>query len=252
MKYEEEKKKIEFDVHIFHEGNHFMSYSLLGAHINDEGVSFRVWAPNAKGLSVVGDFNNWDSSSHRMKKNNDFWILQVDGIKKGEKYKYAIETWSGKKLVKSDPYALYSELRPNTASIVWDLENYSWNDQEWKENKKSYQPYKKPMNIYEVHLGSWKKPEGRENFQTYRELAEELPKYVSEMGYTHVELMPISEYPLDDSWGYQGTGYFSVTSRHGIPEDFKYLIDEFHRYIKGVCKDCLKSEKNKSKHNNLS
>ncbi|MEI6856393.1 1,4-alpha-glucan branching protein GlgB [Psychrilyobacter sp.] len=237
MNYEEENKKIEFDVHIFHEGNHFEAYSLLGAHINDCGVCFRVWAPNAKELFVMGDFNNWNQNSHRMKKNNDFWILQIDGIKKGDKYKYVVETWSDKKLVKSDPYALYSELRPNTASIVWDLENYSWNDQRWKENKKSYQPYKNPMNIYEVHLGSWKKPQGRENFQTYRELVEELPKYVSEMGYTHVELMPISEYPLDDSWGYQSTGYFSVTSRHGIPEDFKYLIDEFHRYGIGVILD---------------
>jgi len=237
MKYEEKKNEIEFDVHIFHEGNHFKSYSLLGAHINDCGVSFRVWAPNAKDLSVVGDFNNWNQNSHRMIKINDFWVLQIDGIKKGEKYKYVIETWNGEKLVKSDPYALYSELRPNTASIVWDLENYSWNDCEWQESNKSYEPYKNPMNIYEVHLGSWKKPQGKESFQTYRSLAEELPKYVSEMGYTHVELMPISEYPLDDSWGYQGTGYFSVTSRHGTPEDFKYLIDELHRYGIGVILD---------------
>ena len=237
MKQAEKNKKKQFDAHIFHEGNHFRSYSFLGAHINDEGVSFRVWAPNAKGLSVVGDFNNWDHSSHRMEKVNDFWTLQIDGIKKGEKYKYIIETWSGEKLEKSDPYAFYSELRPNTASIVWELENYSWNDQEWKGNKKSCQSYKNPMNIYEVHLGSWKKPEGRENFQTYRELAEELPKYVSEMGYTHIELMPISEYPLDDSWGYQATGYFSVTSRHGTPEDFKYLIDELHRHGIGVILD---------------
>ena len=237
MNYEEERKKIEFDVHIFHEGNHFKSYSLLGAHINNNGVSFRVWAPNAKKVFVMGDFNNWSQNSHEMKKINDFWILQINGLKKGDKYKYIIETWDKNKLVKADPYALYSELRPNTASIVWDLDNYLWKDQKWKDHIKNYSPYKKPLNIYEVHLGSWKKPQERENFQTYRELAEELPKYVSEMGYTHVELMPISEYPLDDSWGYQGTGYFSVTSRHGIPEDFKYLVDQLHKYGIGVILD---------------
>jgi len=235
MKTLDKEITIEFDAHIFHQGNHFKAHRFLGAHLNENGVSFRVWAPNAKSLSVVGDFNGWNNDTHRMEKINDFWILQVDGLKKGEKYKYVIETWNGEKLVKSDPYALFSELRPNTASIVWDLDNYTWDDKKWQD--RDYVPYDKPMNIYEVHLGSWKKPREEESFQTYRELAAELPKYVSDMGYTHIEIMPINEYPLDASWGYQATGYFSVTSRHGSPEDFKYLIDQFHKYNIGVILD---------------
>ncbi|RUA06367.1 MAG: 1,4-alpha-glucan branching enzyme [Fusobacteria bacterium] len=237
MNQEEKNIITEFDGHIFHEGKHFKAHNFLGAHLNKEGVSFRVWAPNAKSISVVGDFNDWNIEHHKMIKQNDFWILQIDGLTKGTKYKYAIDSWDGGRQLKADPYGLYSELRPNTASIVWDLDNYQWKDSKWQEKKKEYNPYESPMNIYEVHLGSWKKPKEKESFQTYTELAEELPKYVSEMGYTHVEIMPINEYPLDASWGYQATGYFSVTSRHGTPEEFKYLVDKFHEYNISVILD---------------
>ncbi|MCK5779560.1 MAG: 1,4-alpha-glucan branching protein GlgB [Psychrilyobacter sp.] len=214
----------------------YYNYSSLGACLEKNGVTFRVWAPNAKSIFLIGDFNEWSSNKNELKKDGEYWNLYVEGIGKGDKYKYLVEDVNGNRIEKSDPYALYSELRPNTASIVWDLDNYSWQDEKWLENRKKYKPYDSPMNIYEVHLASWNKPSA-EGFQTYLELANELPKYVSEMGYTHIELMPVSEHPLDDSWGYQATGYFSVTSRHGTPEEFKYLVDKFHEYGIGVLLD---------------
>lgn len=220
----------------------FRSYKTLGAHIKTEkrqkGVRFSVWAPNARVVSVVGDFNEWDGECHRM----DFdlesgvWSLFIPGLEEGEKYKYRVVQSNGTEVCKTDPYGFYQELRPNTASIVYDLKKYKWNDANYRRGKRQSKLLNGPVNIYEVHLGSWKHKEDG-SCLTYRELAEELVDYVFEMGYTHVEIMPLVEHPLDGSWGYQGTGYFSITSRYGTPTDFMHLVDRFHEKGIGVILD---------------
>lgn len=202
------------------------------------GFRFTVWAPNAKNVSVVGDFNQWDGSKNQLYKVNDkgVWSGFIQGIKHKDLYKYEIETLEGKKLMKCDPFGRLHELRPNTATLAYMPKVYKWKDDKWINNRKNISLYESPINIYEVHLGSWKRDENGK-FLTYRQLAKELPKYVKEMGYTHIELMPIMEHPLDDSWGYQLTGYYSVTSRYGNVEDFKYFIDMCHRSGIGVILD---------------
>ncbi|WP_273125173.1 1,4-alpha-glucan branching enzyme [Bacillus weihaiensis] len=232
----------DFDIHLFHEGSSFESYVFLGAHvqtINDlVGTSFCVWAPHAKEVNVVGNFNDWSGENHRMNKLNaeGLWYLFIPGIVHGELYKYEIITNDNTTLLKADPYAFYSELRPNTASVVYDLSGYRWNDAKWKKRKRLRQPYDRPMSIYEVHLGTWRKKEDGELY-TYLELAETLIPYVLAHGFTHVELLPIIEHPYDRSWGYQGTGYYSATSRFGEPKELMAFIDACHEVNLGVIID---------------
>jgi 1,4-alpha-glucan branching enzyme len=232
----------DFDLYLMAEGTHANQYEKLGAHqivINGvEGVSFALWAPNALRVSVVGDFNQWDGRRHmmRVRGSTGIWELFVPDLRQGAAYKFEVKSrYKGYLAQKSDPYAFFSEVRPKTASIVWNLNEYRWTDEDWMEARSGTNWFEAPLSIYEVHLGSWRRvPEEGGRWLTYRELADSLVPYVKEMGYTHVELLPVSEHPLDESWGYQTTGYFSVTSRYGTPEDFMYLIDEFHRAGIGV------------------
>jgi 1,4-alpha-glucan branching enzyme len=232
----------EYQIHLFHEGTLYESYRLFGAHlvkVNEKiWTRFCVWAPNAKVIRLVGEFNNWNGEGytfHRVN-NEGIWILLVEENLEGCLYKYEVFTEKVERLLKSDPYGFYSEIRPNTASIVYSLDGFTWNDHEWKLRKTKKPVYSEPVMIYEVHAGSWKKKQdGR--FYTYREMAEELIPYVREHGFTHIELLPLVEHPLDDSWGYQGTGYFSVTSRYGTPHDFMYFVDQCHRHGIGVILD---------------
>src|SRR5574341_1070020 len=233
----------EFDLHLFAEGTHFQLYDKLGAHplVHDgvPGVAFAVWAPNALRVSVVGDFNQWDGRRHPMRPRGatGLWELFVPGLAQGDLYKYEIKTrYKGYMVTKADPYAFFSELRPRTGSVVWDLSRYAWRDGEWMKNRKAHQNLQSPMTIYEAHLGSWKR--GDDNrFLTYREFAEQLVPYVKEMGYTHIELLPISEHPFDGSWGYQTLGYYAPTSRYGTPDDFRYFVDAAHQAGLGVIVD---------------
>ncbi|WP_139367279.1 1,4-alpha-glucan branching enzyme [Metabacillus halosaccharovorans] len=232
----------DYDIHLFHEGQFFESFQVFGAHLTEQngkrGTSFCVWAPHAKQVSVVGNFNNWDRNTHQMKKMNEegIWSLFIEGIEEGEIYKYEIITSSDETLLKADPYAFQSEVRPNTASVVADLAGFNWTDQKWKRRKKQRQPYDRPLAIYEVHLGSWKLNDEKELY-SYQELSEMLIPYVLEHGFTHIELLPIIEHPYDRSWGYQGTGYFSATSRFGKPKDLMHFINACHEENIGVIID---------------
>ncbi|MEH6949259.1 1,4-alpha-glucan branching protein GlgB [Bacillus sp. JJ634] len=230
------------DLYLFHEGTLYESYKLLGAHFvkkaNQEGVRFTVWAPHARGVSVVGDFNHWNGENHQMERieRSGIWVLFVPDLKEGELYKYKIHTPSNHIILKADPYAFYSELRPKTASVIKRLDTYNWQDSKWMAQRKKEDVYHKPMSIYEVHIGTWKQKETGE-FYTYRELADELIEYVVDNGFTHIELMPVMEHPYDKSWGYQLTGYYSLTSRYGTPEDFMYFVDQCHQHQIGVILD---------------
>ncbi|WP_209124299.1 1,4-alpha-glucan branching protein GlgB [Alkalihalobacillus sp. BA299] len=247
------EKLSEYDLYLFHQGNLFYSYKTFGAHLCErEGVSgirFAVWAPNAKAVHIVGDFNNWNGTNHSMHRLNEsgVWWCFIPEIEEGTIYKYEIHSKHGGIILKSDPYAFYSELRPQTASIVTDLTNYNWGDETWQKKKKSKNLLNEPLLIYEVHLGSWKHKENGE-FYTYRELAKTLIDYVKEMGYTHIEILPITEHPYDRSWGYQTTGFFSVTSRFGTPKDFMYFVDQCHQNGIGVLLDWVPSHFCKDDH----
>lgn len=219
-------------------------YEKLGAHPMKikgvEGVYFAVWAPNALRVSVVGDFNQWDGRVHQMNRLalSGIYELFIPGVQKGALYKYEIKSKGSLVYLKSDPYGNQAEMRPDTASIVADLNQYSWEDAKWMKERRQLQDEKKPMAVYEMHLGSWKKPEAEEKpFYNYREIAPMLASYVKEMGYTHVELMPVMEHPLDESWGYQVTGYYAPTSRYGTCEDFMYFMDYMHQQGIGVILD---------------
>ncbi len=233
----------DYDLYLFGEGNHLRIYEKLGAHVVEingrKGVHFALWAPNAKEVSVIGSFNNWDPTADRLSPPgpSGVWTLFVPGIGEGELYKYHIKSRvNGVIRIKSDPYAFYSEVRPKTASIVYDINRYRWNDGEWLEARSRTDYLQRPLNVYEVHLGSWRRrPDG--GFLTYRELAAELIPYVKDLGYTHIELLPVTEHPLDASWGYQTTGYFAPTSRFGTPEDFMYFVDTCHQAGIGVILD---------------
>ena len=229
------------DLYLFHEGSNFRSYQLLGAHVLTEngkqGVRLTVWAPNAQGVRVVGDFNAWQGEGHEMNRvgASGVWLLFIPGLMAGDIYKYEIQTAGGQTLMKADPYAFYAQLRPETASVVYNLNGYQWKDTKWQ-SRKTKPVNQQPLLIYEVHLGSWRR--GADNtVLTYRELAELLPQYASAMGYTHIEIMPVAEHPFDGSWGYQATGYYAITSRYGTPEDFMYLVDVCHEYEIGVIVD---------------
>ncbi|BDU50640.1 1,4-alpha-glucan branching protein GlgB [Haliovirga abyssi] len=235
----------EYDMYLFNEGNHHRIYEKLGAHIKEidgvKGVSFGVWAPEAERVSVVGHFNSWDGRVNQMRilGNSGVWELFIPNIGEGELYRFEIKTKNNDILLKSDPYAFYSEVRPDNASVVYEIDNkYDWNDDKWLKNRREKDQLNSPMSTYEVHLGSWaRKVEEENRVLTYREMADLLVNYVSENNFTHVEFMPILEHPLDESWGYQVTGYFSTTSRFGKPEDLMYLIDKFHEKNIGVILD---------------
>ncbi|POZ90626.1 1,4-alpha-glucan branching protein GlgB [Petrotoga sp. SL27] len=233
----------EYDRYLFNEGNHYKIYEKLGAHpmkINGiEGVLFSTWAPNAKRVSVVGNFNNWDGRIHQMRVlgQSGIWEIFVPGVVEGDLYKFEIKTQNGDLLLKTDPYGTYFEVRPKTAAIVYDIQNkHTWNDSKWMEERTTKNWLKEPMSIYEVHLGSWSKKEENQ-FLNYRELAEKLSAYLKENHFTHIELLPLSEHPLDISWGYQVTGYYAPTSRFGKPEDFIYFVDKMHQEGIGVIVD---------------
>ena len=233
--------------YLFHEGTNYHSHKFLGSFLEGDVCTFRVWAPNARRVFVTGEFCSWYPHTYEMKLINDKGIyeIQIHGVSQFDAYKYVIVTQSGVELWKADPYAKHAETRPLTASKVYSLPEYRWNDKKWMENRTI--PYHQPMNIYEVHLGSWKhSEEGKE--LSYKELAHKLVDYVKEMHYTHVELLPITEYPYDKSWGYQTTGYFSPTSRYGIPEDFMYFVDTCHQNNIGVILDWVPGHFTKDAH----
>lgn len=233
----------EFDRHLFAEGRHWHIYQKLGSHIQKiddiNGVYFAVWAPNAQRVSVVGDFNYWDGRTNPMRNlgNSGIWEIFIPGIKAGSLYKYEILNRStGQLLVKTDPYGQQFEFRPQTAAIVTYEDSYTWQDETWLENRRNRDWLHAPMSIYEVHLGSWQR-DAQGNFLNYRELAKQLVDYVKNIGFTHIELLPITEHPLDISWGYQTTGYFAPTSRFGNADDFRYFVDFFHQNNIGVLLD---------------
>ena len=230
---------------VFHTGDSVRAYDFLGAHLvnrNDKnGVVFRVWAPTARSVSVAGDFNNWNNEANYMYNiGYGVWEVFVEGVKEFCTYKYCIESEYGDRLMKADPYAFHAQTRPGQASVVYDIESYSWNDSEWFNKRKKNNISSSPMNIYEIHAGSWRKyPDG--NFFNYQKLADELIPYLKEMHYTHVQLMPIMEYPYDGSWGFQTTGYYAPTSRYGTPSDFMAFVDKLHGEGIGVILDWVPS-----------
>ncbi|MDF2801760.1 MAG: 1,4-alpha-glucan branching enzyme, partial [Anaerocolumna sp.] len=230
------------DIDRFVKGIHYNIYDKFGAHIVEMnqvlGVCFSVWAPNALRVSVVGDFNNWDGRRHTMRrlKNSGIFELFIPGLPIGEVYKYELKIPGSLLVLKADPYANKTELRPNNASMVWDLNLFNWSDNKYLSERKEKNFDVEPINIYELHLGSWKRPEDRE-FYNYRELAPMISDYVLEMGYTHIEVLPVMEHPFDGSWGYQVTGYYAPTARYGSPDDFMYFIDYMHQMGIGVILD---------------
>ena len=235
----------ELDQYLFGQGNHYEIYQKMGAHKvvckGKEGVYFAVWAPHARRVAVVGDFNGWDFEANYMDRQEPLGIYTcfVPGVQEGALYKFCIETQQGKRIFKADPFANYAELRPGTASRVTDISHLKWTDSTWMKRRETWDHKMNPMSIYEVHMGSWMRHPGRddEGFYTYREFADAIVKYVKDMGYTHIELMGIAEHPFDGSWGYQVTGYYAPTSRYGTPEDFAYLVNELHRSNIGVILD---------------
>ena len=245
----------ELDHYLFGQGNHYEIYKKFGAHevtAGKKGVYFAVWAPHAKSVSVIGEFNGWDAAADRMERQEPLGIYTVfvPEAKDGQMYKYCIETQSGELIYKADPFANYAELRPGTASRITDISHLKWTDDRWMESRKKWDNKENPLSIYEVHMGSWMRHPGREDegFYTYREFAEAITKYVKKMGYTHVELMGIAEHPFDGSWGYQVTGYFAPTSRYGTPEDFAYMINYLHRNGIGVILDWVPAHFPKDAH----
>ncbi|NJP36947.1 1,4-alpha-glucan branching protein GlgB [Alkalicoccus luteus] len=233
----------EDDIYLFHQGTNYFSHRILGCHPHQsdgrEGFRFAVWAPHARSVSVTGSFNDWNWDSHPLEQCSEagLWCGFFEDIEAGSSYKYALRHDNGWSGLKADPFARQSELRPATASVVpYDYADYSWNDDEWMASKGKTPSYEQPVNIYEVHFGTWKQKEDG-SLYTYKEMAELLIPYVKEMGYTHIELMPLAEHPFDLSWGYQITGYFSVTSRYGTPNEFKAFVDECHQQGIGVIMD---------------
>ncbi len=253
----------DFDIHLFAEGNHHRIYEKFGAHPLEldgvAGVYFALWAPNARNVSILGDFNQWDGREHQMRKlENGIWELFIPELKVGTAYKYEVKNWEGHIYEKSDPYGFQQEVRPKTASLVADLNTYEWHDADWMEKRRNTDPLSQPISVYEVHLGSWLHASSEEKtlllsglsepvpvsdwntearFLSYYELVDKLIPYVKELGYTHIELLPIAEHPFDGSWGYQVTGYYAPTSRYGNPEDLMYFIDRCHENGIGIIVD---------------
>lgn len=234
----------DLDLHLFGEGNNLRIYQKLGAQIRTvdgvSGVNFAVWAPNARNVSIVGDFNGWDARTHAMNKlvPSGIWELFVPDLEPGTLYKFRVRDCHGRVVDKSDPYGFATELPPRTASIVTDLNRFAWSDDQWMHRRRHEDQLNRPISVYEVHLGAWKKsPTGANGWKNYRELAHELVEYCTQQNYTHIELMPVTEHPFTGSWGYQTAGYFAATSRYGTPEDFMYFVDYCHRHGIGVILD---------------
>ena len=231
------------ELNSFRAGNNCNMYKFLGAHVKEidgvKGVQFAVWAPNAMRVSVVGDFNNWDGRIHQMEMLDEYGIFElfIPGITEGSLYKYEIRMQGGAIVLKADPYGFGTELRPNTASLVWDIDKFKWTDDKWMQSRDKKKYKSQPFSIYEIHPGSFKKPDDGRLFYNYRELAPMVISHVKKMGFTHVELLPVMEHPFDASWGYQVTGYFAPTSRYGTPDDFKYFMNEMHKAGIGVILD---------------
>lgn len=243
----------EYDLYLFHQGTNYRAYEMLGAHFvtrdDKNGVRFALWAPHAKEVSVVGDFNNWDNRLNKMIRLEDgeTWELFIEGLKPGDTYQYAIlPPHSKAHILKNDPYGFYSAKSPHNASKLYKLEDYDWADDDWQELKNRQSSYSHPMLIYEVHAGSWRR-DGK-NYLSYRELADRLIKYVKEMNYTHIEFMPLTEHSFDNSWGYQTTGYYAATSRYGEPNDFRYLVETAHKNNIGVIMDWVPGHFSKDTH----
>lgn len=232
------KEEYQFPIYLFNKGENYRAYDFFGVHkLKEDTFVFRVWAPHATAVSVIGDFNGWNNEANYMIPVADgIWEAVIDGVKVFDCYKYSIHTADGRIVDKADPYAVHAETRPGTASKVYKLSNYRWSDKKWKTECKKSNILEKPVNIYEIHFGSWKQHENGD-FLSYREMAEELVPYVKDMGYTHIEMMPIMEFPYDGSWGYQVTGYFAPTSRYGTPEDLMYFVDTCHKAGIGVILD---------------
>lgn len=233
----------------FLSGTSTEAYKYFGSHFDGNGVMFRVWAPQAASVAVVGDFNNWDCNAHYMNRISDsgVWELRIENVEQGACYKYCVESSWNEKFMKTDPYAFNCEVRPNNASKVYDMGEYQWSDNEWLDYKKKHNHRNLPMNIYEINAGSWRKHDDG-SFYNYRELADELVQYVSDMGYTHIEFMPLTEFPYDGSWGYQVTGYYAATSRYGTPDDLRYLVNECHKKGIGVILDWVPAHFPKDAH----
>jgi 1,4-alpha-glucan branching enzyme len=235
----------DYDLHLMAEGTHFKNYERLGAHLRTHegfrGVHFAVWAPNAQRVSVIGNFNHWDGRRHAMRSCGSVgvWEIFIPDLSQGEVYKFEIKSrYHGYLVEKSDPYGFYAELRPKTASIVWDILNFRWEDDDWMAQRAHRHALDAPISTYECHLGSWRRnPEDGGRFLTYRELADQLVEHLDKTGFTHVELMPINEFPFDGSWGYQPVGYFAPTSRFGTPDDFAYFVNTLHKHGYGVILD---------------
>ncbi|PYL05407.1 MAG: 1,4-alpha-glucan branching enzyme, partial [Verrucomicrobia bacterium] len=245
----------EVDLHLFAEGQHWKIYDKFGAHLRTvgdaAGVYFAVWAPNAQRVSVVGDFNGWDGRVNPMRKliGSGVWELFLPGIKQGAHYKFEIRTQTGAVLLKSDPFAFFNQHGKSTASMVYDLERYIWDDSAWLEARRKKNWPQSPISIYEVHLGSWRRKAEEGNRQlSYLELADTLLPYVLEMGYTHIELLPIAEHPFEGSWGYQVTNYYAPTSRFGPPDEFRHFIDKCHQSGIGVIMDWVPAHFPKNAH----
>ena len=239
----ETPKSSDLPIYLFKQGNNQEAYRYFGVHLCEEngeaGAVFRVWAPHAKAVSIVGDFNSWTPGEHPMEKVTDgIWERFVPGIKQFDVYKYCITTPADELVYKADPYAFHTETRPSNGSKVYDIEGYTWGDAAWVSDEEKRDVINSPMSIYELQAGSWKMKDPENGVPyNYAELADELIPYIKEMGYTHVELLPITEYPFDGSWGYQVTGYFAPTSRYGTPKDFMAFVDKLHQAGIGVILD---------------
>lgn len=245
----------DFDRYLFNEGKHYRIFEKLGAHLLEidgiKGVVFRVWAPNAKRVSVVGDFNNWDGRRHMMRTlgSSGIWEIFIPELSEGVLYKFELKTKNDHLLLKADPYGYCAEMRPNTANIVYSLEGYRWQDQRWMEERQKKRIYEEPMSIYEVHLGSWRRPENRPHrYLSYLELIDEFIPYVKKLGYTHIELLPVMSHPYDASWGYQVSGYYAPTKRFGTPHEFMAFVDKCHQNGLGVILDWVPSHFPKDEH----
>lgn len=233
----------EDDIYLFNEGTHYTLYEKMGGHLTDQGAHFAVWAPNARTISIVGDFNRWDRHRHPLTCRGQcgIWEGFIPGLKRGTLYKYHIVGSAGREVAKSDPYGIFFEQAVHGASVLWDLD-YTWSDLAWMNGRAHRNSVDAPISIYEVHLGSWRRaPEDPKRFLTYRELAAQLPEYLTSMGFTHVEFMPVMEHPFYASWGYQVNGYYAPTSRYGSPQDFMYLVDKLHQAGIGVFLDWVPS-----------
>ncbi len=245
----------DYDLHLLHEGTHYDAYERLGAHLREidgvKGVNFAVWAPNAEGISVVGEFNGWNRSKHPMRKRvpSGIWELFIPGLDKGELYKFAVKQLGGHVVEKCDPYAFAAEVPPRTANVVTDLSEHEWADGQWMQDRVEKNGLDAPMSVYELHLGSWRRdPSEPERWLSYNEIAPQLVEYCQRLGYTHVELMPVSEHPFTGSWGYQTVGYFAATSRYGSPADLMAFIDTLHQAGIGVIIDWVPAHFPKDEH----